>query len=101
MPSLVPSQEDLEMAEAPGGRVSLPASTQLVNQYNQGVPAVIFSDHRLAYHAVTRARTRARSEAELREVQRQLMYLLEELRANRARPTDREAVMRRWRARVE
>ena len=48
-----------------------------------------------------RARARAQSEAELREVQRQLMYLLEELRANRARPTDREAVMRRWRARVE
>ena len=48
--SLVPSQEDLKMAEASGGRVSLPASTQLDNQYIQGVSAVIFSDHRLAYH---------------------------------------------------
>ena len=48
--SLVPSQEDLKMAEASGGRVSLPAPAQLDNQYIQGVSAVIFSDHRLAYH---------------------------------------------------
>ena len=39
------------MAEASGGRVSLPAPAQLDNQYIQGVSAVIFSDHRLAYHA--------------------------------------------------
>ena len=49
--SLVPSQEDLKMAEASGGRVSLPAPAQLDNQYIQGVSAVIFSDHRLAYQA--------------------------------------------------
>ena len=48
--SLVPSQEDLKMAEASGGRVSLPAPAQLDNQYIQGVSAVIFSDHRLAHH---------------------------------------------------
>ena len=50
--SLVPSQEDLKMAEASGGRVSLPAPAQLDNQYIQGVSAVIFSDHRLAHHQI-------------------------------------------------
>ena len=35
--SLVPSHEELKMAEASGGRVSLPAPAQLDNQYIQGV----------------------------------------------------------------
>ena len=48
--SLVPSREGLRVAEALRGRVPSPASTQLDIQYNQGVSAVIFSDHRLAHH---------------------------------------------------
>ena len=35
------------MAEAHGGRVSLPVLTELDIQYIQGVSAFIFSDHRL------------------------------------------------------
>ena len=37
-------------AELERGRVPSPAPTQLDIQYNQGVSALIFSDHRLAYH---------------------------------------------------
>ena len=48
--SLVPSREGPRVAEALRGRVPSPASTQLDIQYNQGVSAVIFSDHRLAHH---------------------------------------------------
>ena len=45
-----PSCEDLGMPEASRGRVPVSASAQLDIQYNQGVSAVIFSDHRLAHH---------------------------------------------------
>ena len=48
--SLVPSHEDPRMAEALRGRVLPPAPAQLDTQCNQGVSAVIFSDHRLAHH---------------------------------------------------
>ena len=50
-PFPVPSQEDLGMAEAHGGRVPVPALAQLVIQYIQGVLAVHSSDLDKAHHA--------------------------------------------------
>ena len=45
-----PSQEDLGIAEAPRGRVSVPALAQLVIQYIQGVLAVHSSDLDKTHH---------------------------------------------------